>query len=79
MISDRTVILRSKGASRSATAGIHGRPIVFYCLADCWMSWNAAKGAASWGTPSFIGIAMASMPGKQRGCRPRMQNRSLGL
>ena len=24
-------------------------PIVFYCLADCWMSWNAAKRAASWG------------------------------
>jgi len=23
--------------------------IVFYCLADCWMSWNAAKRAASWG------------------------------
>jgi PQQ-dependent catabolism-associated CXXCW motif protein len=24
-------------------------PIVFYCLGDCWMSWNAAKRAASWG------------------------------
>lgn len=24
-------------------------PVVFYCLADCWMSWNAAKRAASWG------------------------------
>ena len=23
--------------------------VVFYCLADCWMSWNAAKRAASWG------------------------------
>jgi PQQ-dependent catabolism-associated CXXCW motif protein len=23
--------------------------IVFYCLADCWMSWNAAKRAAKWG------------------------------
>jgi len=23
--------------------------IVFYCLADCWMSWNATKRAASWG------------------------------
>jgi PQQ-dependent catabolism-associated CXXCW motif protein len=23
-------------------------PVVFYCLADCWMSWNAAKRAASW-------------------------------
>jgi PQQ-dependent catabolism-associated CXXCW motif protein len=32
-----------------ATDGINGRPIVFYCLADCWMSWNATKRAASWG------------------------------
>ncbi len=24
-------------------------PIVLYCLANCWMSWNAAKRAASWG------------------------------
>ena len=25
------------------------RPVVFYCLADCWMSWNATKRAARWG------------------------------
>lgn len=24
-------------------------PSVLYCLANCWMSWNAAKRAASWG------------------------------
>jgi PQQ-dependent catabolism-associated CXXCW motif protein len=24
-------------------------PMVFYCLAHCWMSWNAAKRAADWG------------------------------
>ena len=32
-----------------ATDGVYGRPIVFYCLADCWMSWNATKRAAAWG------------------------------
>ena len=32
-----------------ATKRAHDRPIVFYCLADCWMSWNATKRAASWG------------------------------
>lgn len=32
-----------------ATSGNPGRPVVFYCLADCWMSWNAAKRAAGWG------------------------------
>lgn len=26
-----------------ATAGDLSRPIVVYCLRDCWMSWNAAK------------------------------------
>jgi len=26
--------------------GDKGRKIVFYCLADCWMSWNAARRAA---------------------------------
>jgi PQQ-dependent catabolism-associated CXXCW motif protein len=32
-----------------ATGGDPGRPVVFYCLADCWRSWNAAKRAAGWG------------------------------
>lgn len=26
-----------------------GVGLVFYCMADCWMSWNAAKRAAEWG------------------------------
>lgn len=25
------------------------RLVVFFCLSNCWMSWNAAKRAASWG------------------------------
>ena len=24
-------------------------PVVFYCLANCWISWNAARRAANWG------------------------------
>ncbi len=32
-----------------ATGGDLGRPVVFYCLSDCWMSWNAAKRAAALG------------------------------
>lgn len=31
------------------TDGDRRRALVFYCLADCWMSWNAAKRAVSWG------------------------------
>lgn len=32
-----------------ASAGDHGRTLVFYCLKDCWMSWNAAKRAMTLG------------------------------
>lgn len=32
-----------------ATRGDKDRPVVFYCLSDCWMSWNAAKRAAEMG------------------------------
>ncbi|HLN22554.1 MAG TPA: PQQ-dependent catabolism-associated CXXCW motif protein [Patescibacteria group bacterium] len=28
--------------------------LVFYCLADCWMSWNAAKRAMAWGYTNVI-------------------------
>jgi PQQ-dependent catabolism-associated CXXCW motif protein len=33
----------------AATGGDRAKPVVFYCLADCWMSWNATKRAASYG------------------------------
>lgn len=29
-----------------------GKPVLFYCQRGCWMSWNAAKRAASWGYTS---------------------------
>jgi PQQ-dependent catabolism-associated CXXCW motif protein len=32
-----------------ASTGDRSRLLVFYCLADCWMSWNAAKRALSYG------------------------------
>lgn len=31
------------------TGGDRSRAIVIYCLADCWMGWNAAKRAAAYG------------------------------
>ena len=34
---------------RQATKGERDRPVVFYCLAQCWMSWNAAKRALALG------------------------------
>ncbi len=33
----------------SATEGRKSHPLVFYCRADCWMSWNAAKRAVNYG------------------------------
>jgi PQQ-dependent catabolism-associated CXXCW motif protein len=38
----------SRGLEK-ATHGDRARLIVVYCLADCWMSWNAAKRALSLG------------------------------
>jgi PQQ-dependent catabolism-associated CXXCW motif protein len=31
------------------TNGDFARPVIMYCQADCWMSWNAIKRAASYG------------------------------
>jgi quinoprotein dehydrogenase-associated probable ABC transporter substrate-binding protein/PQQ-dependent catabolism-associated CXXCW motif protein len=31
------------------TGADQSRPLLIYCLADCWMSWNAAKRAISYG------------------------------
>ncbi|HVX75625.1 MAG TPA: PQQ-dependent catabolism-associated CXXCW motif protein [Bradyrhizobium sp.] len=38
----------AKGLQK-ATEGDRTRLLVLYCLADCWMSWNAAKRALSLG------------------------------
>jgi PQQ-dependent catabolism-associated CXXCW motif protein len=35
-----------------ATKGDRARLVVFYCLANCWMSWNAAKRALALGYPN---------------------------
>ena len=34
---------------QTATDGDKDRPVVIFCLADCWMSWNAAKRALEFG------------------------------
>lgn len=31
------------------TKSRRSQPILFYCTADCWQSWNAARRALSWG------------------------------
>ncbi len=34
---------------QQASSGETDHPLVFFCLADCWMSWNAAKRALEYG------------------------------
>jgi len=34
---------------KALTAGNKDHPIIIFCMADCWMSWNAVKRAASYG------------------------------
>jgi PQQ-dependent catabolism-associated CXXCW motif protein len=52
-----------------ATGGDRAKLLVFYCLADCWMSWNGAKRALSYGYPNVAwypegtdGWTMADLP-----------------
>ena len=38
-----------RGNLERLTEGDRDRKLVFYCLANCWMSWNAAKRAIAYG------------------------------
>lgn len=38
----------------AVTQGDKGKAVVFFCLRNCWMSWNAAKRAMSWGYTNVI-------------------------
>jgi PQQ-dependent catabolism-associated CXXCW motif protein len=56
------------------------KPVVIYCLRDCWMSWNAAKRAVSWGYTNVIwypdgtdGWEAAGLP--LEGAQPRHSGR----
>jgi len=39
------------------TGGDKAKPVAFFCLKDCWMSWNAGKRAVEWGYTSVIWFA----------------------
>lgn len=38
----------------AVSGGDRAKPLVFYCLRDCWMSWNAAKRALDFGYTQVI-------------------------
>ncbi len=63
---------------RAASNGDYGPMLVFYCLKDCWMSWNAAKRAlamgysrVSWYPDGTDGWSAAKLPLELREPVPR--------
>lgn len=76
-ISDGTQLYLEKGLAK-ASGGDRKKPLIFYCLADCWMSWNAAKRAIALGYPNVYwypegtdGWAAAKHPLGERRPEPR--------
>jgi len=63
---------------RKATGGDMAKPLVFYCLRNCWMSWNAAKRAiavgyrdVAWYPDGTDGWSEAGHPLESRKPEPR--------
>ena len=63
---------------RKASGGDKAKPLVFYCLRNCWMSWNAAKRAialgyrdVSWYPDGTDGWSEAGHPLEARKPEPR--------
>jgi PQQ-dependent catabolism-associated CXXCW motif protein len=63
---------------RAASDGDRNRMLVFYCLKDCWMSWNAAKralalgyGRVGWYPDGTDGWSATKLPLEQREPVPR--------
>jgi PQQ-dependent catabolism-associated CXXCW motif protein len=61
-----------------AAAGDRGRALVFYCLENCWMSWNAAKRAmdlgyahVAWYRDGMDGWEASGLPTEAREPLPR--------
>lgn len=61
-----------------ASGGDRTKPIVIYCLRDCWMSWNAARRAVAagysavhWYPEGTDGWAEAGLPLERREPEPR--------
>ncbi|WP_424360820.1 PQQ-dependent catabolism-associated CXXCW motif protein [Methylocystis parvus] len=76
-LSEATQRYFEKGLEK-ATGADKKKPLVFYCLTDCWMSWNAAKRAqtlgyanVSWYPEGTDGWAAAKHQLEERRPEPR--------
>jgi PQQ-dependent catabolism-associated CXXCW motif protein len=69
---------RFRATLAEATGGDRARPLLFFCLMDCWMSWNAAKRALEeygyarvfWYPDGTDGWAFADLPLKRTSPAP---------
>ncbi|WP_295558469.1 PQQ-dependent catabolism-associated CXXCW motif protein [uncultured Hyphomicrobium sp.] len=52
---------------KNLTGGDLAKPVVFFCLKDCWMSWNAGKRALSWGYKNVIWFSEGTDAWQQAG------------
>lgn len=43
-----------KSGIERLSGGAKDKTLVFFCLKDCWMSWNAAKRAIAWGFTKVV-------------------------
>ncbi|WP_315927697.1 PQQ-dependent catabolism-associated CXXCW motif protein [Mesorhizobium sp. SP-1A] len=41
-------------ALEKASRGAKDKALLFYCMTDCWMSWNAARRAIEWGYSAVL-------------------------
>jgi len=76
-LSDETQRYLEKGLAK-ASGGDRMKPLVFYCLRDCWMSWNAARRAMTlgygdvyWYPDGTDGWAAAKHPLEEKNPEPR--------
>jgi PQQ-dependent catabolism-associated CXXCW motif protein len=72
-ISDETARYFRDGLEGS-TDSDRSRPILFYCMTNCWMSWNAAKRAIEWGYSSVIWYPLGA-DGWEKAKLPLEENR----
>lgn len=49
------------------SGGDPATPLLFYCYADCWMSWNAAKRAREYGYSEVIWYPLGTDGWRERG------------
>ena len=58
-LSDETASYFRRGLA-DITGGNRSRAVLFYCMTNCWMSWNAAKRAMEWGYRSVAWYPLGS-------------------